>query len=212
MPTKPKRNQVKRNPAFNKHNLSRTIPSETKHEVRKRCGFGCVICGLAIYEYEHFSPEFIHATSHDSNGITLLCPNHHAKKTKGILSRETVAKYNQNPKALRKGFISEEFDLYSNELLITMGTISFIRTPIIIQIGDEPILYIAPSEDEDEPYQVSAILRDAQGNVIMNIEKNEWKTSTDYWDCKTIGNRIQIRSAPREIELIIKQIPLRWSS
>ncbi len=28
------------------------IPEAMKREVRQRCGFGCLICGLTLYEYE----------------------------------------------------------------------------------------------------------------------------------------------------------------
>lgn len=195
------------NPAFNKQGLSRAIPTEIKLQVRKRCGFGCVICGLGIYEYEHFDPEFKHATSHNPDGITLLCPNHHTRKTKGLLSKESVIRRNNNPEALKQGFISDELDLSAEDLIMFMGTNSFKKTAIAVQIGDEPILSITPSDEEDEPYHLSAKLRDRQGSVILEIEKNEWKTHIGSWDCKTIGNRIQIRSAPREIELIIKHIP-----
>jgi hypothetical protein len=206
MSNKRTNSRVKRKPSHNNHNLSRTILSDVKLEVRKRCGFGCVVCGLGIYEYEHFSPEFKNATSHDPNGITLLCPNHHAKKTKGILSLETIKKFNANPKALRRGFVKEDFDLYSTDLTVVLGTTTFKKTPVILQIDDEPILSIVPG-DEDEPYSLSANLRDSSGNIIMEIDKNEWKTSTEHWDCKTIGDRIQIRKAVGKIELIIRQIP-----
>lgn len=196
-----------RKPAFNKHGLSRTISQETKRMVRKRCGFGCVICGLGIYEYEHFAPEFKDAHTHDPNGITLLCPNHHAKKTKGLLSRETIERWNNDPKVFKQGFVSDQFDLFSNNIIVTTGTIVFENTPVVLQIDDEPILSITPSEGEDEPYQLSATLRDSNGNTIMEIDKNEWKTSAEQWDCKTIGNRIEIRSTPKNIELIIRHIP-----
>jgi hypothetical protein len=201
------RNLIKKKPAFNKHGLSRTIFQETKLAVRKRCGFGCVICGCGIYEYEHFSPEFKDAKIHDPNGITLLCPTHHARKTKGILSRETIERFNNRPKALQQGFVDGEFDLFSHNPIITIGNMRFEKTPVLIQIGDEPILSIASSQDGEEPYYLSAKLRNIDGEVIMEIDKNEWKSTVNQWDCKSVGDRIEIRNAPRDIELIIKHIP-----
>ena len=56
----------------NDHGLSRTIPEGVKREVRQRCGFGCVICGLGFYDYEHFAPDFVDATEHNPAGMTLL--------------------------------------------------------------------------------------------------------------------------------------------
>jgi hypothetical protein len=57
----------------NRFGLGRTIPAEIKLEVRKRCGFDCVRCGIGFYDYEHFAPDFKNATTHDPAGITLLC-------------------------------------------------------------------------------------------------------------------------------------------
>jgi len=31
----------------------RNIPLPIQREVRQRCGFGCVICGTLLYEYDH---------------------------------------------------------------------------------------------------------------------------------------------------------------
>ena len=83
----------------NDHELSREIPSEIKREVRKRCGFGCVVCGSAIYEYEHFDPEFKDAKEHIADGIALLCPTDHRRKEKKLLSREKYLEAIANPKA-----------------------------------------------------------------------------------------------------------------
>ena len=195
-------NQVAR---INKHGLSRSIPEDIKREVRKRCGFGCVMCGLGIYEYEHFNPEFKNARTHDVEGITLLCPNHHNKKTKGVLSIETVKRFNDNPKALSQGFANERFDLLTVEPIIFLGGAKFISTPILLQIGNEPVLTITPGEDE--PWLLSALLRGRNGEIVLSIDNNEWKTSSEQWDCRTEGSRIEVRSAPRQIELVIRQDP-----
>ena len=51
----------------------RNIPAEIKRQVRQRCGFGCIICGLPIYEYEHME-EWAKVKRHRTEEITLLCP------------------------------------------------------------------------------------------------------------------------------------------
>ena len=50
---------------INKHGLPRTIPPDVKRAVRRACGFGCVICGLGIVDYEHVDPTFADALVHD---------------------------------------------------------------------------------------------------------------------------------------------------
>jgi hypothetical protein len=63
-----------------------SCPEESKRRVRQRDGFGCVCCGLGIYQYDHFDSEFSEATAHHENGIISLCAACHAKKTRGLLS------------------------------------------------------------------------------------------------------------------------------
>jgi len=93
---------------INKHGLKRTIPSDIKLKVRKECGFGCVICGSWIYEYEHFNPEFKDATFHDPNGIALLCCTHHGAKTKGLLTNDQVSSYRAHPYNIKNGIKNKD--------------------------------------------------------------------------------------------------------
>lgn len=79
-----------------KPDASRHIPSQIKRDVRRRCGFGCVICGLPVYHYEHMQ-DFAVVLEHTSDNITLLCPNHHQEKTSGRLPRSRVQKANASP-------------------------------------------------------------------------------------------------------------------
>jgi 5-methylcytosine-specific restriction endonuclease McrA len=72
------------------------IPDGIKREVRQRCGFGCVLCGFPIYEYEHIIDYSI-VREHVAANLTLLCPNHHAQKTRKLISRQVVETANANP-------------------------------------------------------------------------------------------------------------------
>ncbi|WP_198036130.1 hypothetical protein [Salegentibacter sp. T436] len=68
---------------------SRNIPLPIQREVRQRCGFGCVICGLPLYEYEHME-EWAKVKRHDAEEITLLCDRHHREKTAGLLPKAVI--------------------------------------------------------------------------------------------------------------------------
>lgn len=46
------------------------IPEPIKREVRQRCSFGCAICKLPIYEYEHIE-EWAIVQRHVADEITL---------------------------------------------------------------------------------------------------------------------------------------------
>jgi len=67
-----------------------------QREVRQRCGFGCVLCGMPLYEYHHMTP-YRETQEHRADDITLLCDKHHKEATNGLLTSEQVATANANP-------------------------------------------------------------------------------------------------------------------
>lgn len=115
---------------INKHGLKRDLPADVALAVRKRCGFGCVVCGGALYDYEHFEPEFANAKEHDPKGIILLCPNHHRGKG-SVISRSTIARAALNPHCLRAGFSHSEIDL--DNCAINLGPSTVINCDVAIK-------------------------------------------------------------------------------
>lgn len=89
----------------NKYGLSRDIPESVKLRIRQHAGFGCVICGLGIVEYEHVDPEFKDAKVHDPEKMTLLCPICHTKATSGLFSKDRVKEAMEDPVCKRKGIV-----------------------------------------------------------------------------------------------------------
>src|SRR5688572_28287848 len=132
---------------MNQHGLGRDIPDNVKLAVRQRCGFGCVICGSSVFDYEHFDPPFADAQAHNPDGITLLCSTHHAQRTRGRLSLDTVRSNNASPAAITHGFAREALDLGTVWPVVTIGTLHDQETPILLEIFGEPIISITPSED-----------------------------------------------------------------
>ncbi len=74
----------------------RTLPSKIKREVRQRCGFGCIFCGLPVYHYDHIR-EYSATKRHEADNITLLCGTHHDLKTRKQLPVKKVLEQNQEP-------------------------------------------------------------------------------------------------------------------
>lgn len=58
------------------------IPEDVKRQVRQRCAFGCVICGLPVYHYDHMTAYHV-VKEHDAANITLLCASHHDQRPVG---------------------------------------------------------------------------------------------------------------------------------
>jgi hypothetical protein len=193
----------------NKNGLGRNIPAATKLEVRKRCGFGCVRCGLGFYDYEHFAPDFKDATKHDSAGITLLCMQCNQKRARGQLAAETVAQANASPRCLQVGFAREEWGFGHDPIVVAFAGVTFTDVPVLIAINGYPILSVQPPENGSSFYRLSGLFADSTGQTTLRIEGNEWFAGVDNWDVECVGNRITVRSGPRDLSLILRSEPPR---
>ncbi len=191
----------------NKHGLSRDIPAEIRRLVRQASGFGCVVCGIAIYQYEHVDPPFADAHAHDASAITLLCAGCHDRVTRGLLSKASVRAAMAEPKALAKGFSFGPFDLGTGHPTVIAGGLTAIRTQSILRVYGDSILTVAAPEQSHGPFRISALLRDASGEVVMEIVENEWRTPTTNWDTQVVGQTITIRRAPGDIALVLRAEP-----
>jgi len=192
---------------INKHGLRRYIKASVRREIRQHDGFGCILCGSAIYTYEHIDPVFEEATVHDPDKIALLCAGCHDRVTRGILSKETVKAAKKNPKCLRDGFSFGPFDIGAKYPIVKIGTLTVLETPKIISILDDSVLEIEPPEFEGGPFRLSALLSNAKGEEILRIDKNEWKTPTLNWDVEVKGARIIVRNALGDIAVILRTDP-----
>lgn len=191
----------------NSFGLSRTIPSGIRREVRQRCGFGCVRCGLALFDYEHFNPDFKEASEHRAEGITLLCMQCNQKRRRGVLSVETVSAANSSPKCLQQGFSNEAFDFGQNAMEVVFAGITIVDCERLIEINGFPILSINPPEVASQPYRLSGRFADETGDITLKIANNVWSAGADNWDVECVGSRITIRRNPGDISLILRSEP-----
>ena len=60
---------------------------------------------MPIFDYDHMIP-WSAEKQHRIDNITLLCPNHHAEKTKGLIDTETIIAANKNPRNKQSGMTS----------------------------------------------------------------------------------------------------------
>lgn len=192
---------------MNKYGLGRDIPSNIKRNVRQYCGFGCVVCGLGIIEYEHIDPEFHEAKQHEPENIALLCPQCHAKVTRGFLSKETVKLAMTNPICKSQGFTKEVFDFCSGHPTLQFGGMTLNNCPIPIEVAGRPLFKIEKPEVNNGPFRLSGIFCDSNGNETLKILENEWIASTNNWDVEVAGGVITIREAYRKIHLCLKVDP-----
>jgi hypothetical protein len=185
----------------NKHGLSRDIPADVKRIVRKACGFGCVICGSGIVEYEHVDPEFSEAVRHDASGIALLCPQCHSKVTTKLWSKSKVSKAMSNPACLQSGFSREFFDIGDGHPELRFGGVTLTNCPTPIQVAGMPLFSIQVPEEPGGPFRLSGFFTDSSANLSLIIRENEWIANTNNWDVEVSGGAITIREAPGKIHL-----------
>lgn len=192
---------------------SRNIPLPIQREVRQRCGFGCVICGLPLYEYEHME-EWAVVKRHVANEITLLCDQHHKEKTNGFLPKEVVAHANNNPFNLRTG-ISKPYDLhfYGQTMAIKIGTNTFKRSVLpdesfcfmsaVVVDGIPLISFII----QDNHVLLNVYLFDKYNNLLLSITNNQLVYNVLNWDIQLISTRLIIREGAGNILLEINFQP-----
>ncbi len=192
----------------NKHGLKRSdLTNEQKRIIRQQAGFGCVICGNAVGDYEHIDPEFADAKIHDPEKMAFLCIQCHGKVTRGQLSKSTVARAKLGPKALQSGFLFEAFDVGPDAPRIHFGPLSAVNCKWAIRVNGRPVFWINPPETIGGPFRLNAELRDAVGGVVFSIINNQWQTRTDKWDVEVVGRTITVRDGPGQIALKIKTMP-----
>lgn len=178
---------------------ARNIPLPIQRAVRQRCGFGCVICGLPLYEYEHMM-EWAVVQRHVAEEITLLCDKHHREKTNGLLPKEAVSAANENPFNLRTG-VSAPYDLhYSGDHCTTViGDNTFTTkdqghgTQIIpLMIDGIPILGFILS---DGHLLLNVNIFDEFNELALRIQNNVLTYSTSSWDVALTGRDLKIRES-----------------
>lgn len=182
------------------------IPEDIKREVRQRCGFGCVLCGLPLYEYEHML-EWSVVKRHVADEITLLCRFHHGEKTNRLLPKEVVVAANKDPWNLRQG-VSKPYTLhYSGDSVeCIIGDNAFTTGPgqqtlVPLMIQSEPLVMF---DLADGHLLLSLNLYDERGNILLRIYKYELVYSMQPWDVTLVGRTLKLRQAERHINIEIE--------
>jgi hypothetical protein len=181
-------------------NREKEVTDPTKRVVRQRCGFGCVICGRPIYEYDHmygYTPE----TADDPVGITLLCDNHHKEKTNKLLPLDKVLAANESPINIQNG-VSDPFAVHyaGEQFTVNIGPGTFTGTGKYLCAflwRDEEV--IAFNLTDEGQLLLTVNLRDRSGNLALSIIDNEMVYSIDPWDVEYVGRTLTVRQALGDI-------------
>ncbi len=181
------------------------IPESVKREVRQRCGFGCVICGLPLYEYDHLL-GWAQVHRHVAEEITLLCDQHHREKTNGLLPEMQVVAASANPCNKRKGTSAPyAFHYAGAECSMKIGT-----SIVLARDGGHGLFMCGVSVDgqplvafrgEDQHLLLSILVLDRDNEPLMAVQDNEMMYSTSTWDVSLMGRNLIVREAAGEVAL-----------
>lgn len=182
---------------------SRDIPLPIQREVRQRCGFGCVICGMPLYEYEHME-EWAQVKRHIADEITLLCDQHHREKTNGLLPKETVRAADAAPYNLREG-TSKPYALHfaGTEATVEIGSNSFTcqdqghgTVMIPLMVDNTALIGIILS---DGHFLLNVVIFDEFNAPVLHIRNNQLVYSITPWDIQLVGTTLTLREGARKI-------------
>lgn len=190
----------------NQFGLARAIPADVKRAVRARCGFGCVICGDAWYQYEHFAPPFALAKSHDPEGIALVCQKHHSKKGT-LLSPEEYQERRASPRAIELGAASTKYSLCPTPPEVLIGNAVLRSGTSLIQLDDELVFGFLAGRDHGEPPRFHMRSYAKNGRLQFAIVGNEIICTTAAFDIESSGGLWTVRSKRRKVDLRIRVEP-----
>lgn len=197
---------------------SRNIPHKIKREVRQRCGFGCVICGMPLYEYEHME-GWANVHRHVADEITLLCDRHHREKTGGLLPLTSVREANAKP-FNKRDEVSKPYDLHftGDDFAAYIGGNVFKGNlsrppnstpweyPVIIPVLIDGIPIVSFSIGDGHIF-LNMVAFDEYNIPFLQIIENQLVYSTQPWDIELVGRKLTVRQSQKEILIEIEFMP-----
>lgn len=176
----------------NRHGLDRNIPAAVKREVRQRSKYGCVICRIGFYHYEHIEP-FENVDAHRADNICCLCGGCHDGVTRGQLSKGAVIAAYQRIQTATADEVGPPFgplDFHTGTATLRIGGLRYpstVRT--VVRYHGVDVISLNPGEGS-EPGSISAVFTDDDGAPILELRDNEWVGPTEGWDITVIGQRL----------------------
>lgn len=181
------------------------IPEPVKREVRKRCFFGCIICGSPVFHYDHVI-EWSEVREHSPDNLVLLCERHHGAKTTGKLSVETVLDAQKNPFNKTRTATSSYKIEPSKAIDIALGSNTFLcdfptgeGNHLLLFANSRPLFIL---HAEDSWLSVSFICVDPNDlQPVIGVDRGELIVNVGVWDYSYVGTRLQIRRGQGDIVL-----------
>ena len=170
------------------------IQAHIRRKVRQDCGFGCVICGMPIYDIDHIV-EYSKVKVHKADNLVCLCPTHHRLKT--WMTREMLLDYKANPFNKSQSatttfplyIFGDTIDIYPgnnhyNKVFTEENSVNY---PIVVD--NHALISI---KKEQKILLLSFLVHDENDKLILQIVDNEIAFSTGVWDAVREGSTFEI--------------------
>lgn len=180
------------------------IPEPIKREARQQCYFGCAICGMPFFQYDHIE-EYAEVKEHTADNLVLLCPNHHAAKTTHKLSKERIREAKSNPFNATRPHTSG-FKVEPSKEILTMLGDNTVTGWYPNGNGDHHPIWINGKSfftihSNEGWLSISIAVTNINGDVILAVYRGELVVSTATWDYVYEGSNIKIRAGAGDILL-----------
>lgn len=173
--------------------MNRRPPREVRRILRKEVVFGCPVpgCGSPYLEWHHFDPPWHVTNHHNAEGMIALCREHHIQADNGAFTKEQLQSFKKNGRknwAQTKG----KFNWMRNDLLVVVGGNFYIKTPIIFEYKDQPIIWF--ERGRDNYLLLNTVLLTTTGQNRVCIRNNEWENTGGEEDieCPPSGKKLKI--------------------
>lgn len=183
----------------------RTPRAETKRTLRKEANYGCARCGNPLVEYHHIIP-YEEVEHDDPEHMIALCGSCHRRADSGAIKESRLYQLKQNPHI--SDVVSNNFCFRPQNPQVRFGGLTASLTDheevILLRIEQEN-LFVA--HFDNDIIEISAKLRDEDGDLIAEVDRNSWwAKSDDVWDMTSKPKELKIWNEPRGIGLQIRYI------
>lgn len=175
-------------------------PADVRRKLRREACYGCCKCGHPIYQYHHII-EYSSEQHFRPKDMMVLCPNHHDEATNGVIGESVQRALKANPfNRVHKHAAGQlVMDRPRAGHLILGGSRFVVGPGVLVVIHDVPVLTV---NHEGTSILLSACIYDADGNLLVRIDENEWESYDPMpWDIEFHYRKLMVRSAERELSL-----------
>lgn len=169
------------------------LPEAVQSQIRHRCGYGCVRCGVTIYSFCQFPVDDEPGWS--APAIVLLCQTCLRTLTAHPLERAQYAALLKRPIARDPQFIRHQLPYYPAMPRLRVGGAALVRnTSIPVMIGGYAPIGFAPPINANGATLITLTLMTAKGIPEPIIHANIWSPPDDSWQFHHLGGRYIVES------------------